>query len=183
MLLSSAMRSVMWLFVFLLGIAAIIALVTGGFFALTQLEGLGSMLLLVGGIVSLRLLTAAPKKGKARLRDPEKSILTALAVLTFAFMGFALDQPGNSLYNAPLEWMFCPTGTNLLRKANVSNPRAGTTVITQDFSCQTNGQVVRRIEVYWVMLLRFLEYLILGYVLLGINALLERYFANRTKPI
>jgi hypothetical protein len=179
----AGMRSVLWLLAFLVIIAGVIALVTGGFAALTQLEGLGSVLLLLGGWVAIRQFTLAAKRTKAKLREPEKSILVALLVLTFAFMGFALDQPGNAIYNAPLQWVFCPAGSSLSRNANVSNPRAGTTVITQDFSCQAGRTVVRRIEVYWAMLLRFLEYLVLGYLLLGLNSLFERYSAKKTKPI
>ncbi len=176
--------SFIWVILIVLGIVAVIALINGAFFGFTQIEGLGSILLLVGGWVGIRILTEryhAKNQRRRPLDDAQKlanNIAVALGILSFAFAGFALDQPGNALYNLPIQWAFCPAGTQLARKADISNPRPGTTVIVQQFDClDAAGAVVQEVPIWGAMLIRFVEYVLLGYLLLWLNGVYTRWRA------
>ncbi len=76
--------------------------------------------------------------------------------------------------------IFCPDGTDLRRGADVTNPRPGTTVITQDFTCVDDaGDVVEEISALPAMGVRFVEYIGLGYLLLWLNRLYVRMRLRR----
>lgn len=178
-----ALPSFMWLILIVLGIIAVVALINGAFFGFTQIEGLASILLLVGGFLTIRVLTTryhgANRQRRRKPDDAQKlanNIALALGILSFAGMGFAFDQPGNALYNLPIQWLFCPVGTHIAREADVSNPRPGTTVIVQNFTCLDGaGVVVSEVPVWGAMLIRFIEYVLLGYLLLWLSSLYSRW--------
>ncbi len=161
-----------------------IGLFVGGFYGFTQIEGLGSIVLLLAAVVIIRL-TSMPSSPQTRwLRDRLRisgsptwnpGLTTALGILLFAGMGIAFDQPGNALYNRPIEWLFCPAETQLQRSADVTQPRAGTTVVSQNFTCVSpDGEVQSPVPLGAVIVIRFVEYILLGYLLLGLNYLLMR---------
>lgn len=97
----------------------------------------------------------------------------------FALMGATIDQPGNLIYNKPVETCFCPPGSQLRRSTITSNPLPGRTDMTQDFTCVQNGKPVESINMLAVMGIRFLEYLVLGYLLLGLRWLFWFYKKGR----
>jgi hypothetical protein len=173
---SRAIPSIVWVIAALVGIVALVALISGAFFGFTQIEGLGSIALLVIAWVVLRVLARGQTSKPTRKNDPARSIAVAFGILTFAFAGFGLDQPGNIIYNLPIQWLFCPAGTQLQRGADVRNPRPGTTVITQNFTCvDADGQVEVEVPVFGAMIVRFVEYILLGYLLLWLSQLYTRF--------
>lgn len=171
---------------------AFVALIQAAFFGSGRIEGLASIALLLGGWASLRLFSPPSSRRKQVIRErlqPNatrqqhgpgvRSMLTALGVLTFAFIGFAVDQAGNRLYNLPIELLFCPDGTELRRAENIRNPRPGTTTITQDFTCvNPSGSVVREVAPGAALGVRFVEYVALAYLLMWLN---RRYTRLRTR--
>lgn len=168
-----------WVLLILLGIVLFVGLIFASFYGFTHLEGLGSIALLFGGWVTIRILTKRYRAMNAQpqrrqLSDSQKvanRIAVALGILTFAFAGFALDQPGNVLYNLPVQWTFCPPGTQITRQANTARPRPGTTTVTQHFTCvDADGAVVHRVPIVGAMAIRFAEYLVIGYLLLWLSA-------------
>lgn len=168
-----------WVLLILLGIVLFVGLILASFFGFTHIEGLGSIALLLGGWLTIRILTKRYRAMNAHPRKRELSdsqkvanrIAVALGILTFAFAGFALDQPGNVLYNLPVQWTFCPSGSQITRQANTAHPRPGTTVVTQDFTCtDADGAMVHRVPLVGAMAIRFAEYLLIGYVLLWLSA-------------
>jgi hypothetical protein len=177
-----AVPSFVWVILIVLGVIVFIALINGAFFGFTQIEGLGSILLLLGGWFGIRTLTHrynAMNKPKRRVDDAQKlanNIAVALGILTFASLGFAFDQPGNALYNLPIQWAFCPAGTQITREADISNPRPGTTVIVQEFACVDEAvEVVQEVPIWGAMLIRFIEYLLLGYLLMWLSGIYTRW--------
>jgi hypothetical protein len=175
--------SIVWVIGIVLGMVAFIALINGAFFGFTQIEGLASIVMLIGGFVTIRVFASPPGTFSEKLRNlfnfaPPKhkrkieaqGLVIAFGVLIFAFTGFAFDQPGNVIYNLPVQWLFCPAGTHLQRDADVRNPRPGTTVITQDFTCvDAEGEVQVEVPIWGAMVIRFVEYLLLAYLLIWLN--------------
>lgn len=190
---TSSIPSIVWVIGSLIGIILLIALIQGAFFGFTQIEGLGSIVLLIAAWGIIRLFAAprtplkkeiisrvAPNAKPARQGDLASNIVIAFGILTFAFTGFALDQPGNVIYNLPIQWLFCPVGTQLQRGADVRNPRPGTTVITQDFTCvNADGTVQAEVPIPGAMIVRFVEYILLGYLLLWLSGLYTRFRTAR----
>ncbi|MCD4685020.1 MAG: hypothetical protein K8S97_03685, partial [Anaerolineae bacterium] len=115
-----------------------------------------------------------------------QGLATALGITFFALMGMAIDQPGNVIYNQPIEWLFCPSGSELQRGVNITNPLPGRTDIKQDFSCvdTVNGQreIVGRPGMLEVIATRFVEYVLLGYALMALSRVysaVRRRFSSR----
>ncbi|HEX3051588.1 MAG TPA: hypothetical protein VHP83_13085, partial [Aggregatilineaceae bacterium] len=100
-----------------------------------------------------------------------------------ALMGMAIDQTGNVVYNQPLEWFFCPSGTQLERGVVVTNPVPGQTNISQDFSCVKSGEVAREIGIGEIILVRLGEYILIGYALLWLNRLYNRWRVSRRSAL
>ncbi|MFN3939265.1 MAG: zinc-ribbon domain-containing protein [Chitinophagales bacterium] len=155
-----------WVLIIVGGIIVIVGLIIGSFVALSTVEGFASAVLLLLGAIGF---------GVSPLRKPENvpSLYRAVGLVFFALMGASIDQPGNGIYNKPIEMSFCESGTSLDRNENVSNPLPGTTYIQQDFTCYDDtGNPVKTINMFAVMGIRFVEYLLLGYLLLAIRKLL-----------
>jgi hypothetical protein len=163
-----------WLWIILIvgGIAGIIFAIIGSFIAIATLEGVASMVLLICGIIGF---------GVAPLRKPEQTagFTRAIGLSFFALMGATVDQPGNPIYNQPVAWCFCPEGTSLDRDELVSNPLPGTTYIEQEYTCYNQeGVPVKQINVFAVLGIRFIEYVLLGYLLIGLRNVLWRIKNN-----
>lgn len=155
-----------WIFIIVAGIIALIGFFVGSFFAIATIDGVASAVLLIAGMIGF---------GVTPLRKPEQTagFLRAIGLSFFALMGASIDQTGNDLYNLPVEMSLCPEGSSLNREENISNPLPGTTYIEQDFTCYNDaGEPVTTLNNFAVLGIRFLEYVILGYLLLGLRRLI-----------
>lgn len=154
-----------WILIIVGSIAALIAILIGSFVGIATIEGFASIILLALAVIGFGLIP---------LRKPEKpgAFARALGLSFFALMGATVDQPGNPVYNKPVEMCFCEEGTSLDRDEDVSNPLPGTTYIQQDFTCfDKQGNPVKQINMFAVMGIRFIEYVIIGYILIGLRLL------------
>lgn len=153
-----------WTLIGLAALALFLGLIIGGFWALATVEGFASGIFLAIGIIVFRVFSGT--------RPASIPVICAVLVGFFALMGAAVDQTGNAAYNKPVEWCMCPAGSSLKRTADASHPLPGHTDITQNFICWKAGEVVKYIDPFAVMGLRFVEYLLLAYGLLGLRRLL-----------
>jgi hypothetical protein len=179
--LFSRLPSIVWIPIIVLGIAALVGGGIGLFYLLFNVEGAASVIMIVIAWVVLRagarVNVSTPDSPAAQL----PGWVTALCILFFAVMGLVIDQTGNVLYNKPVEWLFCPAGTTLQRGVDVSHPLPGETVVNQTFSCVEGQQVVRGIGDFEPIAVRFVEYILIGYILLGLSRLYSRLRA-RSSP-
>ena len=84
-------------------------------------------------------------------------------------MGVAIDQPGNVVYNKPIEMIFCPQNSGLDRGVYVRHPLPERTDWVQMFDCvNDSGEVVYSINTFQIIGVRFVEYIIIAYLLLGV---------------
>ncbi len=170
--------SVVWIVILVLGIAALVGGGIGLFYLLFNVEGAASVIMIVVAWGVLRLgARTAPDSSASKL----PGWVTALCILFFAAMGLVIDQTGNVLYNKPLEWLFCPAGTTLQRGVDVSHPLPGETYVVQNFACVEGQQVVKRVGDFEVIAVRFVEYILIGYGLMGLSRLYTRLRA-RSSP-
>lgn len=158
--------SIAWIFIFIGGIALFIIVIAGFCYGFSNIEGLASIIFLIIGFVAIR--------------DTGSSLGNALMIGFFALMGITVDQPGNPIYNKPVEIWQCEDGTYLNRGVDVTHPLPERTDVTQNFSCLDNGtdEVVKTIGMEKVVLIRLFEYLVLGYFFMGFNGLRKRLFGK-----
>lgn len=173
----SKIPSFAWIFIFLFGIAAFIIGITFLFWMLSSVEGFASVvMLLAGGAV------AYTSSGKLiHAKDAGSKITVALAISFFAIMGMAIDQTGNVLYNKPLEILFCPPNSFLNRGVTVLHPTPGRTDVIQDYTCYEGevGKPVKEIDVGNLILVRLIEYILLGYLLAYTMPALRKFIDKR----
>ncbi len=165
----SKLPSWAWVLIFVGGIILVIGIIIGSFVAIATIEGVASLILLTCGMIGFGVLP---------LRKPEKNgaMFTGVALAFFALMGASIDQTGNYIYNKPIEVCFCADGSKLSRMENVSNPVPGTTYIQQDFTCYDKaGAPVKTINLFVIMGIRFVEYILLGYILLALRSFLWQF--------
>jgi hypothetical protein len=155
-----------WIFIGLAAIAVFILLIIGSFYSLTHWEGFASVIFLVIGVLVFRVFSGTP--------PGRHKIVRAIMVGFFALMGATVDQTGNPVYNKPVELCLCPGGSELTRSTITSHPLPGRTNMTQDFKCIRDGELVKRIDMLPVMGIRFLEYMLLAYLLIGLRWLVWR---------
>jgi hypothetical protein len=158
-----------WILIIVGSVIGLIAILIGSFVGISTIEGFASLILLVFGVIGF---------GVYPLRKPEKvsPFARAIGLSFFALMGASVDQTGNLVYNKPVEVCFCEKGTSLYRQENISNPLPGTTYVQQDFTCyDKQGNPVKKINMFAVAGLRFIEYVILGYLLLGLRRVIWRW--------
>lgn len=161
-----------WILIFIGGLIIGLGIIIGSFVALATIEGIASLVLLTCGMIGFGVLP---------LRKPEQTgaMFKAIGLSFFALMGATIDQTGNYIYNKPVEFCFCEEGTSLERVENVSNPMPGTTIIQQDFTCYDKaGAPAKTINMFAVLGIRFVEYILLAYLLLGVRAFLWRIKNN-----
>jgi hypothetical protein len=165
--------SFVWILVIIAAIALFIGGMIGGFYVITHIEWVGSIFLLVCAWGCLRFGANSPEiKSDGALGKVGLAIL----ITFFAMMGVGLDQPGNLIYNKPMEWIFCPADSELRRDVTRRAARGGGVSVEQNFTCtQTGGeQISRKIGMWEMIFFRFFEYVLLGYVLLGLSRLYSR---------
>ena len=167
--------SFIWILIFIGGIVAVIGGMIGLFYLLSRVEGFASLLLLVIAWIALR----AGSSDQPKHAEPGSGFVTAIGITFFALMGLAIDQTGNPIYNQPMEWLFCPSGTQLERGVNVTHPTPGRTNVSQDFTCVTEEgrREVKSLRFLEVVGVRLIEYVLIGYGLLGLSRLYTRFRA------
>jgi hypothetical protein len=169
----SRLPSIVWIPLIVGGIAALIGGIVGLFYGLSHIEGFASILMLVVAWSLIRLAASPDTVDTPDTSGGGKGLVVAIAITFFALMGMAIDQPGNVIYNQPVEWLFCPSGSDLQRGITVSHPLPERTDVTQDFSCvdTVNGQreIVDRPTVFEVIAVRFVEYVVIGYALIALS--------------
>lgn len=162
--------SIVWIIILALGLIALIGGIIGSFWALATIEGVASLALL---LIAWFIIRSGAGDKNLKL-DP---LVTAIAILFFALMGMSVDQSGNWLYNKPMELIFCSANQHLTHQTSYSNPLPGTTYITDEFHCTDNqtGKHLRTINTLERLVFRFVEYLALGYLLIFISKILDRF--------
>lgn len=155
----SKIPSIAWVIIIPAGIAGVLAIIIGTFFGLATIEGFASMILLVVGFFCFRGLSSGDG-------GPVGSFVLAMSIVFFALMGMSIDQPGNFLYNKPLEMAFCPPQTVLLRGVDTYHLLPGRTDIVQNFVCyDLSGEQKKELGMGEIILGRFVEYVLIGYIL------------------
>jgi hypothetical protein len=166
----SRLPSWAWIFIGLAAIALLLGFIIGGFWALANVEGIASLIFLVAGVVCFGVFSGRPATWPPLLR--------AIGIGFFALMGATVDQTGNVVYNKPVEICLCPPGTKLERTTVTSHPYAGRTDMTQDFTCVKNMEAIKALNPFAIMGIRFLEYMMLAYILLGVRWLIWKLKSN-----
>lgn len=152
--------SFLWIPIIVGAIALFIGAWLGFFYGIGYVEGFGSLIILVLGWIGFRVGNNS--------KDLEiGNFGIAIGITFFALMGMALDQTGNFIYNEPIQWIFCPENTELTRETISRGVRGGGVSLSQNFACVTDGgEVVRKISGSEHFAFRFVEYIVLGYILL-----------------
>ena len=153
-----------WIFIGVGGIVLFLILIMGTFYSLANFEGFASAIFLVLGVITFRVFSGQ--------RPGNIPLIRAIIVGFFALMGATIDQTGNYVYNKPVEWCMCPEGTELNRATLTSHPLPGRTDMTQSFTCLIDGKPITDIDVLPVVGIRFMEYMLLAYLLLGLRWLI-----------
>lgn len=142
-----------------------IAAAVGFFYGLGYIEGAGSLIAIVIGWIGFRIGNRTSEAEVGRYG-------VAIGIIVFATMGTALDQTGNCLYNLPMEYIFCPEGSSLWRETAQKALNSGGVQLRQQFTCMTKeGNLLRTVSLIEYSLFRFAEYVIIGYLLLGVSRL------------
>jgi hypothetical protein len=160
--------SFLWIPIIIGGIALFIGGVLAIFYGFGYVEGFGSLIMLVLGWIGFRIGNKSDEKDVGKFG-------VAIGITFFALMGLALDQTGNFIYNQPLEWIFCPANSDLVRETIKGSARGGGVTLNQSFTCVTQtGEIVRQISMFEHLGFRFVQYVLLGYILLGLNRLYSK---------
>jgi hypothetical protein len=162
-----------WIILFVVGIAALIGGIILLFYALSHIEGFASVLMIVIAWLVIRFGSSG---GEETPSSVGQKLVVAGVITFFALMGVAIDQPGNYVYNRPIQWLFCPSGSELHRGVNVTNPVPGQTNVTQDFTCvdPRENVVVDSPPMGGVLAIRFVEYVLIAYGLIAVNRVYKR---------
>lgn len=157
--------SILWIPIIIGAIALFIGGIWVIFYGFGYVEGFGSLIMLVLGFIGFRVGNNSDDLNAGKFG-------IALGITFFALMGMALDQTGNFIYNKPLEWIFCNENSELVRETIQGGVRGGGVSIKQNFAClNSTGEVVRQINMFEHLAARFVEYIFLGYILLGLSRL------------
>ena len=164
--------SVLWIPMIIGGIALFIGAIWVIFYGFGFVEGFGSIIMLILGWIGFRICNNSD--------DLKGGFAVALGITFFALMGMALDQTGNFIYNQPLEWIYCPSNSDLMRETVQSGVRGGGVKISQNFTCVAqNGEIIRKITFFEHLAVRFVEYVLLGYVLLYLSRFYTGIFKKK----
>ncbi|MBN2572342.1 MAG: hypothetical protein JXA68_09465 [Ignavibacteriales bacterium] len=174
----SKIPSILWVIIIPLGIGLFIGSIIGFIYLAAYVEGFISTIFLIISFFIVKRLSVERKVETTAQEISRKkipSIALAGFIVFFALMGAALDQTGNFIYNEPLQWLFCNDGCELKRGVDVLYPRPGETYLIQDFVCvDENNQINSSINPFSIFLVRFGEYIILGYLIYGIILLIRK---------
>jgi uncharacterized oligopeptide transporter (OPT) family protein len=172
-------------FLFPLGLIVFIGSIIMLFWALANVEGIASVIMVLAGFGMAKGLNSdliEPTHRPDGSKEPKSfaNLFTAGIIAFYALMGMAIDQPGNYFFNKPLEWFFCPTGSTLNREVTVLHPLPGRTDMIQDYTCRSleEGKEVAQIGMGLIIGVRFVEYVIIGF---GFKWLLQ--LTKRTKVL
>lgn len=176
--ISTNLPSFVWVFLLPLGLILFIVTIISFFMALASVEGFASVIMLLVGFGVL--WASSTEYVSKNVKTKSSGLFVAFGISFFALMGLAIDQPGNFIYNKPIEVFFCPDGTNLKRNSIVSHPLPGRTDVNQNFECYESDESVKTIGIFDIMLVRFVEYVFIGYGLVYLVAFLK--YRNINKP-
>lgn len=134
-------------------------------------EGIASIGILVLAIAALFFF-------KGEVIENKYTILVFIAI--FAFLGLVFDRAGNFIYNKPFE-MLCPAETVLSRDVVAVENSDEEMVNQQYFSCYsiTQGKAIKELPLYQTIGIRFLEYIVIGFVLIGIYWVIFRFVISK----
>jgi hypothetical protein len=163
----SKLPSWAWIFIGLGAIGVFILFIIGSFYSLAHWEGFASIIFLIVGVFVFRVFSGSPPGNFPLIR--------AIAVGFFALMGATIDQTGNMIYNKPVELCMCPAGSELQRKTLTSHPLPGRTDMAQDFTCMQNDKPVKSLNMLPILGIRFLEYMLLAYLLIGLRWMIWKW--------
>ncbi len=156
--------SLVWIILMALGLIAFIGSIITGFFLIATVEGVASIIFLIIGWFAFIPLAS----------EKVPSIFVAGAVGFYALMGMAVDQPGNIIFNYPFKYL-CSANSTMNRDTVTLHPLPGRTDIIQDFRCfDAKGNTVKRISPFEMIAVRFVEYLVIAYVFIGIHKILRK---------
>lgn len=159
--------SIVWLLIIALGLISIIAGIWLLFYLAATVEGVVSFIFLLLGFGYLRsqYKNRGSEVDKAYKKTTGYKLTIAAIILFWALMGMAIDQTGNYVYNKPIEVLFCDEGSSLNRGTFTRHPLPERTDIVQSYDCfDNNSEFVNSIGLEKVILVRFIEYVTLGYV-------------------
>lgn len=157
----SRLPSFVWIIIFIAGIAVLIGGIIGFFIGMSTIEGFASALMLIAGYFFMR--------------STGNGLANGMIIAFYALMGMAIDQPGNVIFNYPIEVWECPADSSLSRTEVVSNPLPERTDITQDFSCVNEaGQRVKTVGIVPILVTRFAEYVMIAYLFMGFHGMRRR---------
>lgn len=167
--------SILWIPIIVGAIVLVIGGMLAFFFGIGYVEGFGSIILLVLGWIGFRV-------GNNSSDLEIGSFGVAIGITFFALMGMALDQTGNFIYNKPLEWIFCSADNELVRETIKRGVRGGGISLSQNFACVAkDGQVLRSLSGFEHFAFRFVEYVVIGYILLGLSRLYSQIKGQTSK--
>jgi hypothetical protein len=163
--------SLVWVFFFPMLFLGLIGGSILLFWALANLAGFASLIFVVTGWFLARGLHSNHSPTE---RLP--SLMVGGMICFYALMGMAIDQPGNYLFNKPIEYLLCPQNTTLSRGVNISHPLPERTDITQDFRCEdsSSGATISRPDLLTIIGIRFVEYVVLIYFFMAIQQLYKK---------
>lgn len=179
----SKMPSLFWVVIIPIGIALFIGSIIGLIYLSAYVEGFVSIIFLIISFFIVKKISKPRQKQFSNEEIPKQkipSIAIAGFIIFFALMGAALDQPGNFIYNKPIEWIFCDECCELKRGVDVLHPRPGETYLIQDFVCvDDKNQINSFIAPFYIFLCRFVEYIILAYLLYGLIIIIRNWRQNK----
>ena len=136
--------------------------------AVGKIEGFGSVLMLIAGILLFRVFSKK-KPGPINSRK-------GLYIGFYAIIACGFDQTGNLIYNKPIEMVCCPENASLQHRVDVSHPLPGRTYFSQNFTCyKSNNIAVKQLEWYESLSIRFIEYVCLAYLLIALRFLFWKW--------
>ena len=166
-----------WIIIIVLAIGALIGSVMGSCYVISHYEGAATILMVGIFWILLRLWSNLGSQEVVEIPSSKgTNLIVGLCIAFYAAMGVVIDQPGNWLFNRPFQWFYCPEGTELEHGVSISQPLPERTDTTQDFSCVTKSDrtFVKRIGAFPQLWVRFVEYILVAYGLLGLNRLYTR---------
>lgn len=146
----------------------LIVFVIGSFIGVVYLvgnvEGFASIAFLVIGVIIFGVFSKYPQRNS--------SVVLAFLIVLFTATGGAVDQTGNYIYNLPIEYIMCPDGTELDRNVYIRRPLPERTEFVQEFKCvDQEMNVVEELNLVGILGIRFVEYLVLAFLLLAARSL------------
>ncbi|HQU83215.1 MAG TPA: hypothetical protein PKY59_08835 [Pyrinomonadaceae bacterium] len=131
-------------------------------------EGIASVAILGLGIAALAYF------GREIVKD---KYWVLLFIFVFSFLGLIFDRAGNFIYNTPYR-MMCPPETVLVRDVSIEENYEGDDVYVQTFSCfsRTENKSVKELSAILTLVIRFLQYILLGLVLVAFTWVIFKVF-------